>query len=77
MNQDKIAFNDLLQSAGLNKKQFSKLTGVAYGTVANWGAEGKPVPSWVASWIDNYLKARVLESVEDVICKGNRKTFTD
>ena len=73
MEEDKITFNKILKDAGLNKKSFSELTGLHYGSIANWGGKGKPVPPWVQSWIDNYSKARVLESVEDVICKNKRR----
>lgn len=70
MEEDKIIFNEMLKRAGLNKRKFAELTGLSYGSVTNWGGKDKPVPSWVPSWIDNYIKARVLESVESVICKG-------
>ena len=72
MEEDKIAFNKLLESAGLSKKRFAALARLSYGSVANWGGRDKSVPPWVRSWIDNYRKARVLESVEDVICKARK-----
>jgi hypothetical protein len=68
MEEDKVVFNKLLGSAGLNKKEFAELTGLHYGSVANWGGKDKPVPSWVASWIEYYIKAKTLDSVRGVIC---------
>ena len=68
MEITKTDFNGLLKRAGLSKKEFAELTGYAYSTVANWGTEDKPIPSWVKSWLDNHIKARTLDSVKDVLC---------
>jgi hypothetical protein len=66
----KTEFNRFLKQAGLSKKEFAKLTGYAYSTVANWGTEDKPIPSWVKSWIENHIKAKTLDSVKEVLCNA-------
>ena len=62
-------FLEKLEKAKLNKKEFVAITGLAYSTVANWSSSDN-IPHWVKSWLENYIKARLLEDSEDVICKG-------
>ncbi len=75
MNEDKKQFNRLLHDAGLNKKRFAELTGVAYGTITNWGSEDKPIPSWVASWLALYMEAKACRElkalIKNVVCREN------
>ena len=66
---EKDEFKDLLKKAGLSQKEFSELAGVGYATVRGWGStqttkdyveRGKSIkafPPWVASWIENYMRA--------------------
>jgi len=73
MEEDKVVFNNLLRSAGLNKKVFSELTGLHYGSVANWGGRDKPMPPWVESWltlyIDNQECKALKKLLKDTVCK--------
>ena len=75
MNEEKKQFNKLLHDAGLNKKRFAELTGVAYGTIANWGSENKPIPSWVESWLTLYIETKecgeLKALIKNVVCKEN------
>lgn len=73
MEEDKAVFNKLLKNSGLNKKEFSELTGLHYGSVANWGGKDKPVPSWVESWLNMYIENKECKALkqllEDTVCK--------
>lgn len=60
------AFLKKLIEAELNKKSFSALTGLAYSTVANWSTTNN-VPYWVSSWLENYIKAKTLDTVVEAV----------
>lgn len=55
-------FDKKLDDLKLSRKDFADLTGLAYSSVSNWHDEKKPVPSWVGSWLENYQKARDLDT---------------
>lgn len=55
-------FEELLKNANINKKEFSELADLSYQTVMNWNNTNN-VPKWVKSWIENYCKAKDLESI--------------
>ncbi|WP_187647230.1 helix-turn-helix domain-containing protein [Nitrosophilus labii] len=57
-------FKQLLKKAGLNKKEFAKVANISYNTIRNWNN----VPSWVMPFIQNYIKAKTLDNVKDVVC---------
>ncbi len=65
-------FKQLLKKAGLNKKEFAKVANISYNTVMSWGIKTKTrnvqVPSWVKPFLQNYIKAKTLDNVKDVIC---------
>ncbi|WP_143779624.1 helix-turn-helix domain-containing protein [Nitratiruptor tergarcus] len=61
----KERFKQLLKKAGLNQKEFAVAACISYSTVRNWGDN---IPSWVESWLQNYIKAKTLDNVKDVIC---------
>ncbi|MFA6145156.1 MAG: XRE family transcriptional regulator [Sulfurimonas sp.] len=60
---DRQEFNEALKKAKLSKKVFAELVGAEYGTVNNWGTEGRGVPYWVSSWIENYLKREAFDTI--------------
>ncbi len=60
-------FKILLDKAKLSKKDFSKLTSIAYGTIGNWNDDTRPIPSWVESWLENYIKAKDIETVANIL----------
>ena len=65
----KTEFNGLLKRAGLTKKEFAEKVRLSYSAVTGWGSgKDRPIPSWVASWLENFIKAKTLDSVKDVIC---------
>ena len=57
-------FKQLLKKADLNKKEFAKVANISYNTIRNWNK----APSWVKPFINNYIKAKTLDNVKDVIC---------
>lgn len=59
-------FKELLKKAGLNKKQFAELLGMQYNTVNAWGSNNS-IPVWVESWLENYIKAKDLESIIETV----------
>lgn len=63
----KSEFDEILKSIGLTRKEFATLTNMAYSSVSNWSDETKPVPGWVSSWLDNYIKAKTLDTVVEAV----------
>ena len=68
-------FKELLKKAGLNKKEFAKIANISYNTVMSWGVKtttrNVAIPSWVEPFLQNYIKAKTLDSVKDVICESS------
>jgi predicted nucleotidyltransferase len=58
-------FENQLKNASLSKKAFSKLVDMNYASVTNWSQNG--VPSWVKSWLENYIKSKNFDSVVEVV----------
>lgn len=58
----KSEFLNKLDELNLSISDFASLTGLNAGSVYNWHDGKKPVPSWVGSWLENYSKARDLDS---------------
>ncbi|MDN5063716.1 hypothetical protein [Aliarcobacter butzleri] len=63
----KEKFDNLLKDLELTRQEFSNITGIAYSTINNWHDEKKPIPSWVDSWFENYIKAKDMDKVIDAI----------
>ncbi len=63
---DKIKFNKLLEDANLNKKELANLLGCAIQTVNNWGST-QNIPYWVESWLNNYIKAKVSDTIIETV----------
>ncbi len=43
------------------------MTELSYGAVSNWHDEKKPVPGWIKSWLDNYVKAKDMDKVVEAV----------
>ena len=56
-------FNEKLKAAGLRKKDFAQKTNLPYGSITNWGQETRPIPKWVESWLDLYIRNRAVEQI--------------
>ena len=76
---EKERFMQLLQKAGLNKKEFAKIANISYGTVNNWGQKKNankkitPIPNWVEPFMHYYFKAKELDYVTEEICRKLQK----
>lgn len=64
---NKQEFTELLNSINLAKKEFAQLANISYNTVNNWNDDNKPVPPWVKSWLENYIKAKVSDNMIEAI----------
>ena len=62
------AFEELLKSAGLSKKEFARLVEMNYNSVTNWNKSDK-IPQWVGSWLNLYI--------ENVQCKELKALLKD
>jgi hypothetical protein len=60
-------FNSALERAKLSKKKFAELVGADYKAVYNWSNEGRGVPYWVPSWIENYLKSEAYTLIKEEV----------
>ncbi|SFO96999.1 helix-turn-helix domain-containing protein [Hydrogenimonas thermophila] len=67
---DKETYKALLKKANLTNKKLAELLGTHHQTVNNWTARGYPY--WLESWLNNYIKAKTLDSVKDVICTDKK-----
>lgn len=66
---DRQEFNDALKLAGLSKKEFAEECGIEYGTVNNWGNEGRGVPYWVKPFLECKAKSNAYDRVRDEVLK--------
>lgn len=68
-------FEALLKRAGLNKKEFSRLSKMSYSTVTQWGTakNGRtiPTPEWIKSWIEYYIKAQYWDEMTQKMLEKN------
>ena len=69
-------FKQLLKKAGLNKKKFAEVANISPTTTNMWGSV-RPVPAWVKPFLENYIKAKTLDSVKDVICDESPSPIGD
>ena len=63
----KQEFDETLKRIGLSRQEFADMTELAYSTIGNWQDEKKPVPGWVKSWLDNYVKAKDMDKVVEAV----------
>ena len=59
-------FEILLKKAELTKKEFAKLVDMNYVSITNWNKSQK-IPSWVKSWLENYIKAKDMDTIANMI----------
>jgi hypothetical protein len=63
----KEEFDNILKRTGLSRQEFSNITKVAYSTISNWQDDNKPIPLWVDSWFENYIKAKDIDKIIDAV----------
>lgn len=63
----KQEFDTTLKNIELSRQEFADMTKLSYGAVSNWHDEKKPVPGWVKSWLENYIKAKDMDKVVEAV----------
>ena len=63
----KSKFDKILKDINLTRQEFANLTNLTYGAVSNWHDEKKPIPGWVESWLENYIKAKDMDKVAQAV----------
>ncbi len=63
----KDVFDDTLRKSGLSRKDFAEKTGIQYSTVGKWNDIDRPIPSWVDSWLENYIDKKKYENIKNII----------
>ncbi|AVK80639.1 hypothetical protein C6B32_01910 [Campylobacter fetus subsp. testudinum] len=62
----KQEFDETIKNIGLSRQEFCDITGLAYSSVSNWHDEKKPIPSWVSSWLANYIKSAKFDKAKKI-----------
>jgi len=66
-------FKNMLKKCDLNIKKFSQMCGLNANSISITWKSKNEVPKWVETWLDNYIKAKTLDNVKDVICPVSDK----
>ena len=64
---NKLEFTEFLKNINLSKREFAELSNISYNTVNNWNDENRPIPPWVESWLENYIKAKDMDKVVEAV----------
>ncbi|HDZ4253984.1 TPA: XRE family transcriptional regulator [Campylobacter jejuni] len=59
-------FESILKKCNLSKKEFALIVDMSYTSITNW-KQNINVPSWVKSWLENYIKAQKYNKIKDLI----------
>ena len=66
-------FKNVLKSEGMTIKRFAEMCGLNPNSLSTtWKAKGE-VPKWAESWLENFRKAKKLDSVKKTICDDDSK----
>ena len=68
---DYQTFKSRLKECGLTIKEFAEICGIHHTTISTTWKSKNETPRWVDTWLDNYLKAKTLDNVKDVICSDS------
>jgi protoheme ferro-lyase len=66
-------FKNMLKKCDLSIKKFSQMCGLHHNSISTTWKSKNEVPKWVETWLDNYIKAKTLDNVKDVICPVSDK----
>jgi len=69
---DYQTFKDKLKECKLTIKEFANITGLNEKSISSKWKTKNEIPKWAVTWIDNYIKAKTLENVKDVICNSSK-----
>ena len=61
----KEEFDVLLKKSNLDRKEFALLSGIQYSSVGKWNDNSRPIPVWVQSWLENYIRAKIADDILD------------
>ncbi|PAF50149.1 hypothetical protein BKH43_05945 [Helicobacter sp. 13S00401-1] len=61
-------FEKKLNELGLNKKDFSRISGAAYQTITNW-RQKEGIPAWVRPFLNYYEQAKEFQNMLSVMEK--------
>ena len=61
-------FKKTLKKCDLTIKKFANMCGLHFTTISTTWKSKNEVPKWVETWLNNYIKAKTLDNVKDVIC---------
>lgn len=63
MNKERL--NNLLEQAGLSKKELAKLLDINAQSVYAWESTHN-APYWIWSWLENYIKAKYFDAMMEI-----------
>ena len=69
------AFEALLKSAGLSKKEFATLVDMNYNSVTNWNKSDK-VPQWVEPFLKLYIENKECRDLKRILKEALKDEFT-
>jgi len=62
-------FNQKLNEAKLNRKEFAALLGLNYQSVNGWGSNDREFPYWVESWLNLYVENEKYKRLKESLKK--------
>ncbi len=70
-------FKIILKQSGLTIKEFARICGLNPNSISTTWKSKNEVPQWVESWLTNYIKAKTLDNVKDVICEAPKSPISE
>ncbi len=67
-------FEDALKLAGIDKKAFSRMTGLNYTSITNWSQEGKTIPFWVKSYLEYFTKSKLYDEMASKMAEVQKRS---
>jgi len=65
---DYQSFKNTLKKCNLTIKEFANMCGLNEKSIsANW-KKADEVPKWVETWLDNYIKAKIIDDIKEKVC---------
>ncbi len=64
-------FKNKLKECKLTIKEFAKMTGLNEKTIPITWKSKNEVPKWAETWLDNYIKAKIIDDIKEKVCPNN------